>query len=61
MYINAYLYIYNSAYPIVFDLEQSKPSVLKSERKDDGVFTASYAYRYQWKILKEKYGEHFKS
>jgi len=25
------------------------------------VFTASYAYRYQWKILKEKYGEHFKS
>ena len=43
-----------------FDLEQSKPSVLKSERKDDGVFTASYAYRYQWKILKEKYGEHFK-
>lgn len=53
--------IYNSAYPIVFDLEQSKPSVLKSERKDDGVFTASYAYRYQWKILKEKYGEHFKS
>ena len=46
---------------IVFDLEQSKPSVLKSERKDDGVFTASYAYRYQWKILKEKYGEHFKS
>ena len=44
-----------------FDLEQSKPSVLKSERKDDGVFTASYAYRYQWKILKEKYGEHFKS
>ena len=53
--------IYNNAYPIVFDLEQSEPSVLKSERKDDGVFTASYAYRYQWKILKEKYGEHFKS
>ena len=53
--------IYNSAYPIVFDLEQSKPSVLKSEKEDDGVFRASYAYRYQWKILKEKYGEHFKS
>ena len=53
--------IYNSAYPIVFDLEQSKPSVFKSEKEDDGVFRASYAYRYQWKILKEKYGEHFKS
>ena len=53
--------IYNNAYPIVFDLEQSKPSVFKSEKEDDGVFRASYAYRYQWKILKEKYGEHFKS
>lgn len=53
--------IYNNAYPIVFDLEQSKPSVFKSEKEDDGVFRASYAYHYQWKILKEKYGEHFKS
>ena len=53
--------IYNNAYPIVFDLEQSEPSVFKSEKEDDGVFRASYAYRYQWKILKEKYGEHFKS
>ena len=53
--------IYNNAYPFVFDLEQSKPSVFKSEKEDDGVFSASYAYRYQWKILKEKYGEHFKS
>ena len=53
--------IYNNAYPIVFDLEQSEPSVFKSEKEDDGVFRASYAYHYQWKILKEKYGEHFKS
>ena len=53
--------IYNNAYPIVFDLEQSEPFVFKSEKEDDGVFTASYAYHYQWKILKEKYGEHFKS
>lgn len=53
--------IYNNAYPIVFDLEQSEPSVFKSEKEDNGVFSASYAYRYQWKILKEKYGEHFKS
>ena len=52
--------IYNNAYPIVFDLEQSEPSVFKSEKEDDGVFRASYAYHYQWKILKEKYGEHFK-
>ena len=52
--------IYNNAYPIVFDLEQSEPSVFKSEKEDDGVFSASYAYRYQWKILKEKYGDHFK-
>ena len=53
--------IYNNAYPIVFDLEQSEPFVFKSEKEDNGVFSASYAYRYQWKILKEKYGEHFKS
>lgn len=53
--------IYNNAYPIVFDLEQSEPSVFKSEKEDNGVFCASYAYRYQWKILKEKYGDHFKS
>ena len=52
--------IYNNAYPIVFDLERSEPSVFKSERKDDGVFSASYAYHYQWKKLKEKYGDHFK-
>ena len=53
--------IYNNAYPIVFDLEQNEPSVFKSEKEDDGVFSANYAYRYQWKILKEKYGEHFKN
>ena len=29
--------IYNNAYPIVFDLEQSEPSVFKSEKEDDGV------------------------
>ena len=52
--------IYNNAYPIFFDLEKNEPSVYISEKRDKEVFVASYAYQYQWKILKEKYGDHFK-
>ncbi len=53
--------IYAKNYHIIFNLEKDKPTVFSTEVGDDEFFSSARCYRYQWKILKEKYGEHFKS
>ena len=52
--------IYNCNYGIPFDLENDEPFVYKSEAEDELIFHYGKCYPYQWKYLKEKYGEHFK-
>ena len=53
--------IYNKCYPIPFDLENDEPTVYKSKEEDEIIFYFGKCYPYQWKYLKEKYGEHFKN
>ena len=53
--------IYAKNYHIIFNLEKDKPTVFSTEVGDDEFFSSARCYRYQWKILKEKYGDHFKS
>lgn len=53
--------IYAKNYHIIFNLEKDKPTVFSTENGDDEMFMSARCYRYQWNILKEKYGEHFKS
>ena len=53
--------IYAKNYHIIFNLDKDKPTVFSTEAGDDEHFSSARCYRYQWKILKEKYGEHFKS
>lgn len=53
--------IYAKNYHIIFNIEKDKPSILSTEEADDECFSSARCYRYQWKILKEKYGEHFRS
>ena len=52
--------IYAKNYHIIFNLEKDKPTVFSTEVGDDEFFSSARCYRYQWKILKEKYGDHFK-
>ena len=51
--------IYKYCYPIAFDLENDEPTVYKSKEEDEIIFYFGKCYPYQWKYLKEKYGEHF--
>lgn len=53
--------IYNNSYPVAFDLENDEPTVFKSKEIDEEIFYFGKCYPYQWKYLKEKYGEHFKN
>ncbi|MGN0698702.1 MAG: hypothetical protein ACI4JV_08150 [Ruminiclostridium sp.] len=52
---------YAKNYTVTFDLENDAPKVYMSEEEDADYFNGYYRYRDQWKYLKEKYGEHFKS
>ena len=52
---------YVKNYTMVFDLENYAPRVYMSEEEDADYFNGYYRYRDQWKYLKEKYGDHFKS
>lgn len=52
---------YAANYTVTFDLENDAPKVYMSEEEDADYFNGYYRYRDQWKYLKEKYGEHFKS
>ena len=53
---NIYCYTYN----IIFDLENDAPYVDQSEEMVKNLYRCGACYQNQWKILKEKYGEHFK-
>ena len=53
--------IYAKNYHIIFNLDKDKSTVFSTEAGDDELFSSARCYRYQWKILKEKYGDHFKS
>lgn len=53
--------IYNNCFPVAFDLENDEPTVYKSKEEDEIIFYFGKCYPYQWKYLKEKYGEHFKN
>ena len=52
---------YAANYTVTFDLENDAPKVYMSEEEDADYFNGYYRYRDQWKYLKEKYGEYFKS
>ena len=52
---------YAANYTVTFDLENDAPKVYMSEEEDADYFNGYYRYRDQWKYLKEKYGDHFKS
>ena len=52
---------YVKNYTLVFDLEKDAPRVYMSEEEDADYFKYYPCYADQWKKLKEKYGEHFKS
>ena len=47
------------AYGFYFDLENDEPN-LNIDEKNEAYFQSSECYRFQWKYLKEKYGDHFK-
>lgn len=52
---------YVKNYTLVFDLENDAPRVYMSEEEDADYFKYYPCYADQWKKLKDKYGEHFKS
>ena len=51
---------YVKNYTMVFDIENYAPRVYMSEEEDADYFKYYPCYIDQWKILKEKYGDHFK-
>ena len=54
---NIYCYTYN----IIFDLENDASYVDQSEEMVKNLYRCGACYQDQWKKLKEKYGDHFKS